>query len=48
VHWTSQISERQGKLAWPPGVWSRQPGQDDVLGHPAIRAAMIWTAAGGA
>ena len=25
---------------WPPDVWGRQP--DDMLGHPAIRAARIW------
>jgi hypothetical protein len=44
VTWTSRITERQGTFQWPPDVWSRQPGRDDVLGHPAIRAARIWTA----
>jgi len=48
VTWTSRITERQGTFQWPPDVWSRQPGRDDVLGHPAIRAARIWTAAEGA
>jgi DNA-binding phage protein len=48
VTWTSRISERTGRLDWPPDVWSRQPGRDDVLGHPAIRAVAILTAAGDA
>jgi len=26
---------------WPPNVWAREPGADDVLAHPAIRAARI-------
>jgi hypothetical protein len=32
---------------WPPGVWAREPGADDVLVHPAIRAARIWVTADG-
>ena len=37
---------------WPPDIWSRRPGRDDVLSHPALRiademmstarAVMIW------
>jgi hypothetical protein len=33
---------------WPPDVWGRQPGADDVFVHPAIRAARIWAMAGAA
>jgi hypothetical protein len=45
VTWESRDRERQALRQWPPDVWSRQPGHDDVLGHPAIRAARIWVSA---
>lgn len=45
VTWVGRVSDRQGGYSWPPDLWSRQPGQDDVLVHPAIRAAKIWVTA---
>lgn len=45
VLWTSHGTERQAKRDWPPDIWSRRPGQDDVLLHPALQAVMIWCAA---
>jgi hypothetical protein len=45
VTWGSRVSERQGKFEWPPDFWSRQSGRDDMLAHPAIRAAIIWASA---
>jgi hypothetical protein len=46
VTWESRARDHQALRQWPPDVWSRQPGNDDVLGHPAIRAARIWASAG--
>jgi hypothetical protein len=34
--------ERKAKLEWPPEIWVREPGRDDVLLHPAVRAVMIY------
>jgi hypothetical protein len=45
VTWESRERDRQAMRQWPPDLWSRQPGSDDVLGHPAIRAVKIWTSA---
>jgi hypothetical protein len=45
VTWNSRESERQGKWDWPPDFWSKRPGSDDVLVHPAIRAAILWASA---
>ena len=42
VTWTSRERGRQATMSWPPDIWSRRPGADDVLGHPAIRAADFW------
>jgi DNA-binding phage protein len=45
VTWTSREHGRQATMSWPPDIWSRRPGADDVLGHPAIRAAVFWASA---
>jgi hypothetical protein len=42
VTWTSRITRRGARWDWPPDIWSRSPGQDDVLLHPAVQAVMIW------
>jgi hypothetical protein len=39
--WTGRVKDRQRGWDWPPSIWARRPGADDVLGHPAIRAARI-------
>jgi hypothetical protein len=36
---------REAKREWPPDIWQRQPGHDEVLLHPAVRAVMIYCAA---
>lgn len=46
VPWRSHMNERQGTFEWPPSFWDRQPGADDQLLDPAIRAAMIRVTAG--
>ena len=40
--WTSRASRREARWDWPPDIWTRQPGTDDVLLHPAVQAVMIW------
>ena len=35
-------TEREARYEWPPDIWQRQPGRDDVLLHPAVRAVMIF------
>lgn len=40
--WTCRATGAQAKCEWPPDIWSRRPGQDDVLLHPAVRAVIIW------
>jgi DNA-binding phage protein len=45
VTWTSREHGRQATMSWPPDIWARRPGADDVLGHPAIRAAVFWVSA---
>ena len=42
VLWTSRVAERGARWDWPPDIWSRLPGRDDVLVHPAVQAVMIW------
>jgi len=43
VYWSlPQNTEREAKCEWPPDIWQRQPGRDDVLLHPAVRAVMIF------
>ena len=40
--WMAPLSgERAARREWPPDIWNRRPGQDDVLLHPAVRAVMI-------
>jgi hypothetical protein len=49
VTWVSKTTgDNRTVRQWPPDVWGRQPGADDVLVHPAIRAVRIWVSAGGA
>lgn len=46
VYWSlPQNTEREAKAEWPPDIWQRQPGRDDVLLHPKVRAVMIFCAA---
>jgi hypothetical protein len=45
VTWTVRAAERQAKWDWPPDIWTRRPGEDDVLVHPAVRAVIIWVLA---
>lgn len=40
-----QNTECEAVAEWPPNIWLRQPGRDDVLLHPAVRAVMIFCAA---
>ncbi|HYB87671.1 MAG TPA: hypothetical protein VEC76_12510 [Streptosporangiaceae bacterium] len=42
VLWTVRVTGHQAKWEWPPDIWSRRPGHDDVLLHPAVRAVSIW------
>jgi hypothetical protein len=37
-----QNTERVAKHEWPPDIWQKQPGRDDLLLHPAIRAVQIY------
>ncbi len=36
---------REATREWPPAIWARQPGRDDVLLHPAVRAVMVFCTA---
>jgi len=46
VTWSvPQDTERSARWDWPTDIWSRQPGRDDVLLHPAVRAVTIFCAA---
>jgi hypothetical protein len=46
VYWSlPQNTAREAKAEWPPAVWERVPGRDNVLLHPAVRAVMIYCAA---
>lgn len=43
VNWiVPQNTERETKIEWPPDIWQRQHGKDDVLLHPAVRGVMIY------
>jgi catechol 2,3-dioxygenase-like lactoylglutathione lyase family enzyme len=45
VPWTARVTDSQGKWEWPPDIWSRRPGEDDVLIDPAVLAVTIWVGA---
>ncbi|HEY3957770.1 MAG TPA: hypothetical protein VGM53_30760 [Streptosporangiaceae bacterium] len=45
VTWTSRVSEREGRWDWPPDIWSKEPGKDDLLVHPAVLAVTLWASA---
>jgi len=46
VYWSlPQNSKREAKAEWPPDIWQRQPGRDDVLLHPKVRVVMIYCTA---
>lgn len=46
VNWIlPQNTECEARAEWPPDIWQRQPGRDDVLLHPAVRAVMIYCVA---
>jgi hypothetical protein len=40
--WMSRKTPGLARWDWPPDIWSRRPGHDDVLLHPAVQAVMIW------
>ena len=43
THWTAPLmGERKARREWPPEIWDRRPGRDDVLLHPAVRAVLIF------
>jgi hypothetical protein len=43
THWMAPLNgEHAARREWPPDIWNRQPGQDDVLLHLAVRAVMIF------
>jgi hypothetical protein len=42
VLWTCRVTGEQAKWEWPPDLWSRRPGTDDILLHHAVRAVTIW------
>jgi hypothetical protein len=42
ARWGSRVPGRGATWDWPPDIWSRRPGRDDVLLHPAVQAVMIW------
>jgi hypothetical protein len=35
-------TDRKAIREWPPDIWTRRPGRDDVLLHPAVRAVRIY------
>ena len=46
VTWVSKATvDSRAVRQWPPDVWGRQAGADDVMVHPAIRAVRIWASA---
>jgi hypothetical protein len=46
VTWrVNRSDDRQETHEWPPGFWARQPGTDDMLVHPAVRAALLQASA---
>jgi hypothetical protein len=42
VLWTGRATGHQAKWEWPPDIWSRRPGKDDVLLHAAVQAVVVW------
>jgi hypothetical protein len=42
VTWVSRDTGHGARWDWPPDVWSRRAGRDDVLLHPAVLAVTIW------
>lgn len=42
VLWGSRATKRGARWDWPPDIWTRRQGLDDVLLHPAVQAVMIW------
>jgi len=36
-----RATTREARYDWPPAIWHRQPGRDDVLLHPDIRAVTV-------
>ncbi len=38
-------AEREAMAEWPPDIWQRQHGRDDVLLHPNVQAVRIHCAA---
>jgi hypothetical protein len=43
THWMApQNGEHTARRDWPPEIWNRDPGHNDVLLHPAVRAVMIY------
>jgi hypothetical protein len=43
VTWSlPQNGERVAKHEWPPDIWNKVPGRDDLLLDPAIRAVRIY------
>jgi hypothetical protein len=43
VYWSlPQNTPCEAKAEWPPDIWQRQPGRDDVLLYPKVQAVMIY------
>ena len=42
VAWISRDTGHGARWDWPQDIWSRNPGEDYVLLHPAVQAVMIW------
>ena len=43
VTWTVPVNaEHEARCEWPQQIWQREPGTDDLLLHPALRAVMIF------
>jgi hypothetical protein len=40
-----QNGEREAKAEWPPDIWVRRPGPDDLLLHPKVQAVTIFCVA---
>jgi|SRR5215469_2821368 len=46
VTWAApRATKRDARYDWPPAIWHRQPGRDDMLLHPAVRAVMVYCTA---
>jgi hypothetical protein len=43
VTWTVPVNgESEARYEWPQQIWQREPGRDDLLLHPALRAVTIF------